>query len=1668
MADNPFLTAAQAMNAQPAPAPTSVAAPIENPFLRAARAHSTSTENPFVAAARAHAVGSTRPSGTPKPKLEMPKEARENPLRTIGDVLEAPFAVMHAYDADYTREQQAIGRGERGGGFDLGRAVRALKPGTDTARAMSMMHDPHALAEEYGAGELPELARESAANRTANPNGSWFDKPVDLAAARQKNPALNAVATIGEEFLNPANAAAGTVAGQALRYAGVGVKAARAASPALDRAASTGERAAAAVAKPVARAAGTIGRPIGKVLAPAVNTVGRASAAVKSKTTEPVRRLLNSFFSKYGDIENAAGSDVADVARAIDKRPAIARKAVEHLTNQVFGKDLTREQKLEVVRRSYVDDRNNRLYPGNSNIEEPKSGLSLDDRAALYRGAYNRVTPLLQRFGLLKDETHATGTYDPRKRFGREIYAGDGAKDETAPFVPVRAMQVMETGGSGGGFGIKTQNQRRYDDRLLTDIPDAELHEHFDPAHQFFHDLVSKHSSISNELNRGRLERVYPIKPNGQPIIDPQFGAPVPARTPTKYANDKTGEFFGYGAEGEGALDKALRDRANEYATKHAAGDFTVRRDANALQITPDKIAAARGLDARILGVKNQISEAARAGKTAGQLAEYVTSRYAAQRDRIGTELLTAATRQAKRVDSLNEAIEAAQAKVTQGAGVSRARQFAAMVDERERETQRLAGVVERVEHAASPLGLSAKSGYAKAFTMVDALPKQLAAKMRPLIENAGDVPNAETLAAARAMLRSSDTPEARGLMTELERLATRTTTGKLDGLRDAIDNIRLPDAERGLAGIERANAQRGTKVIRRLDAAIGKSQGIQDALRSSNETAVTAAKGLVQQLKEADALRVDRPNITGNADVDAYLFEQAKSRGTRPAYMERFRDIEDAAGNYDRTVRTSGNAQQSAETKGYDFTPNDITAARKFMAEHLDKVPSRREVLDQLQRAMQFDQSRKGDLAELVEQYGSAPNAVQHISQALRDRLAVYQKSTGAVEGATAAANPFLVAAKRMREDSAGFDSQLGDRAKEIRAAQPGGAGYANTVKRLGAIGRAAQDAPGKAASAATAGALASQAQAMARAARAGVDGTGQRIIGDMHREAQAAEREVERVWDSIYGTRDKLARPSEDAMYAAQGKGHMAGIRAMMLGEKKATLEELARARENYDRVYQQHFDEMLSQLRREYGDTAQAPAGYVKEVSGSPTGKDKFLIKEVADFLNANGKSLDAAGDAKKATDAFSKFNALSRAGIVLLPIAHAVPNLGMAYLATGGSIERMGKILLAQAKFDAKLVARAEKAGATSEGTAVMFGDQGAHEAFTPTRELAAENVTRAKAKIGPLGQLAGPATYAKAGADAVYSGMNRWLFDKVERSYRLDYFDRLTREGLPAGAAARKVSEAFGKVGDYSRTERAINLDKVFYFYPWVKTVVPFWVKHGLVDPAWVDAPVRGIEANNEQQGYDDPSKPFTATAGKRTDGEWRRYKVFLPQAVDEMLAQVARAPIDAVNGDLPDAEGDAYAPIAYAQGHLNTLWSVGLDLAEAAKSYAMHAHPSPFNTFNVDQAASLPERLASVGTRLAQKVAAPIEQGARVLQDPASIGSVIAGGFVYGEKSEADKRRQHAVSSHFARAIAAAKARHDASGLLQLYSARAAAIQAATSPPPARPASGLGALYSPR
>lgn len=759
-------------------------------------------------------------------------------------------------------------------------------------------------------------------------------------------------------------------------------------------------------------------------------------------------------------------------------------------------------------------------------------------------------------------------------------------------------------------------------------------------------------------------------------------------------------------------------------------------------------------------------------------------------------------------------------------------------------------------------------------------------------------------------------------------------------------------------AGDLRKMAQGLTSAHRSLllgDDALGQALRENDALRQSLTSDVAeqkaAGRAALDELNHVDGVVRNQFNATGNREFDDYLFDSAKERGSNPAYMERRTNLEDANGNVTGSVRTSGNANRAKGMGDSLFTPGDITHARKTAADQGIKL-SVKETDDLLHRAHGFMVDRETLLREIVDQYGSGPDAVKQLTRALRSHLDDLTKAQGTVAGADAASGPLTAAARKMREstDLAG----------------------------------------GKIAAAAT----------------------------DLTKPAADINPALDRLEIVDRGQR----------------------VRLKELRDQAKVLEGKSVAATAFRTAQQRYYGELYNAVKTDVEKRAvKMPEGYARERDlglASPSGKDMALDDSFANFYEAT-KDLKSSDSrlAQVFWNSMNVLNRLSRASIVLLPEVHGINNLGMHYLAEGGDVGKAVQILAGKAKFAPDLEERALKAGAVNEYAASLFGGTDAHAATTASHELAGEMASKA----GPLAGAVKPViegglnTYRN-----VYMPMNQWLFGNVEHGYALDLFERFTKAGLSDGAAAIRVRNALGKYGDVTQRDR--TLSRLFYFYPWMKTVIPFWAKKGVLDPKWWEAPVETIKRSNESQGMDDPARPFTATAGHMPDGSFRRIVVPVPQRVTEMLADTARIPFDRTGNDLGE---DIGAPARYIAGHASLPLSIALNAAELGRGSL-----PPGNVFKVPDGQN---PILAVGQNVLQRAIAPLETGARFASDPiGTLGSVAAGAFSYGVPTARQAKIKAMVDAEYSPLIGIARKAGRMDAVAKLMAQREAAVKQLT------------------
>ena len=316
---------------------------------------------------------------------------------------------------------------------------------------------------------------------------------------------------------------------------------------------------------------------------------------------------------------------------------------------------------------------------------------------------------------------------------------------------------------------------------------------------------------------------------------------------------------------------------------------------------------------------------------------------------------------------------------------------------------------------------------------------------------------------------------------------------------------------------------------------------------------------------------------------------------------------------------------------------------------------------------------------------------------------------------------------------------------------------------------------------------------------------------------------------------------------------------------------------------------FVRLSGDLSKQFG-----PEGYL--VMGKP--------KTIQYLLDMGAPREQATGVA----GAFDTINKLTRIGIISNPFVHVIWNLNTQFLGAGGHPEDFVKIY--GNKVLPASIARAEKYGAIAR-----FADSG--------KGLFGMSYGK---KIGSGANLTGLEQVDRQVSRA-YDYNNHIVFHHFETRFSSMLFDRIaaTRHATTEPElmqVGRDVRKALGDYANVSQHGVEGIANRMFFFYPWLKTVTPFWLASIVEHPGRVNAPLEAIRAHNQLAG--DPNitkeRPFTAYLG--TDpktGESRRAALPLPiKYADDALT--AFAP----KGDLGAGVGERVSDVLRVAGsHAN-------------------------------------------------------------------------------------------------------------------------------------------------
>jgi hypothetical protein len=280
--------------------------------------------------------------------------------------------------------------------------------------------------------------------------------------------------------------------------------------------------------------------------------------------------------------------------------------------------------------------------------------------------------------------------------------------------------------------------------------------------------------------------------------------------------------------------------------------------------------------------------------------------------------------------------------------------------------------------------------------------------------------------------------------------------------------------------------------------------------------------------------------------------------------------------------------------------------------------------------------------------------------------------------------------------------------------------------------------------------------------------------------------------------------------------------------LNMAKFTNAQVERYREEFQRMKRQLLD------AKEAGIKTVVPKGY-ELASGLGTGWEHTALHD--SLYNIFEQQGAPRAEAHGIAVWFDTLNKWARVQMIANPTVHGLFNLGTHYLAAGGDPKFFAKGLWVEP--DAKLAAEAEHHGAAIGMGPQSMGLARGGSGFTPSVH---EQESMAHLMSSPPTV---KTAVNKAGS-ATWLANQQIVFDGLERRYATELYRKFTREDhMDPYEAGAKVRQTLGDYQNISKAEASLN--HAIFFYPWLKTIVPFWLK-SLGKPAGVKTIASGQSA----------------------------------------------------------------------------------------------------------------------------------------------------------------------------------------------------------------------------
>jgi hypothetical protein len=386
----------------------------------------------------------------------------------------------------------------------------------------------------------------------------------------------------------------------------------------------------------------------------------------------------------------------------------------------------------------------------------------------------------------------------------------------------------------------------------------------------------------------------------------------------------------------------------------------------------------------------------------------------------------------------------------------------------------------------------------------------------------------------------------------------------------------------------------------------------------------------------------------------------------------------------------------------------------------------------------------------------------------------------------------------------------------------------------------------------------------AMSAVARAGDDPTARRMLGELAKLDKSLEAQIGKQSAGIYKARDATLGPVKRIEAKVLGSNEKAQKQVDRIG---ARLDFALASKFDVD-FYRKAFKKALGNNMTAYKNAilTKAKVGMrdrerlepIGGAIGGDAGKSALVKYGVAPpdlvrFFVNQGADKESANSVAQFVD---KMNSLARIGIITNPVIHGGWNLGTHYLAAGGTPDFLGTRLwqdfnewpVVTSRALGRQISGQEKNQIADKWGAIIHNAQ----ASPIFGEDYGKNFLD-KASVWDFPH------WMNSTLSKMWAANQRIVFEQMEARYSTDLFWKYVEKAGKAddstfAQAAIHVRKALGDYTNISKTGIDGALNQMLFFYPWMKTAIPFWAKMIAQRPGFITVPGLGTHIWNRESG----------------------------------------------------------------------------------------------------------------------------------------------------------------------------------------------------------------------